>query len=146
MYPACNHQFPGPLAPSDGYRPVKPLSAYSLNEYGLGEANLLIQVHAVLEQPRIPSHRVPNCSGLTRRPVEVILGPVVDSSFYVSMESLALHANGIIKDMCCRDHSKELEVGEVETVTEMEVGWLRPLRAGPSCIKDCLLLGITCRV
>ena len=61
----------------------------------------------------------------------------------MSTESLALHANGIIEDMHRRDHSKELEVSEVETVTELEVGRLRPLRTGPSCLKDRFLLGIT---
>ena len=53
------------------------------------------------------------------------------------------HTDGVIEDVCRRDHSKELEVGEVETVTKLEVSWLRPLHTGPSCIKDRLLLRIT---
>ena len=42
--------------------------------------------------------------------------------------------------------TKELEVGEEETITQLEVGRLRPLRTGPGCIKDCLLFRIMSRV
>ena len=129
-----------------GSRPVKPLSAYSLNEYGLGEADLLIQVHAILEQPCVPSCRVPNRSSLARGPIEVVLDPIVDPPLYVSMKSLALHADRVIKDMQCCYRTKELEVGEVEIITKLEIGRLRPLRTGPGCVKNHLLLRIACGV
>ena len=40
------------------------------------------------------------------------------------------------------DHTKELEVGEVETITKLKVGQLRHLCTGLGCIKDCLFLQI----
>ena len=96
------------------------------------EANLFIQVHAVLEQSRITSSRVPNRSSLARRPVKVISGPVVYPTLYVGTQSLALHADRIVEDVRHGNRAEELEVGKKETVTELEVGWLRPLCTGPS--------------
>ena len=106
-------------------RPVKPLSAYSLSEYGLGKANLLIQVHAILEQPCVPSCCVPNHSSLARGPIEVIPGPIIDPLLYVSTKSLALRADQVIKDMRRCYRAKELEVGEVEIITKLEISQLR---------------------
>ena len=128
-----------------GSHPVKPLLAYSLSEYGLGEANLLIQVHAILEHPCVPSCRVPNHSSLARGPIEVVLGLIVDPPLYVSMKSLALHADRVIKDMQCCYRAEELEVGEVEIITKLEIGRLRPLHTGPGCVKN-RLLWIACGV
>ena len=126
-----------------GCHPVKPLSAYSLNEYGLEEADLLIQVHAVLEQPCVPSSCVLDHSILARRPVEVSLGPVVYPLLYVSSDGVALHADWVVKDVQRCDRTEELEVGEVETVTKLKVSQLRPLCTGPGRIKDCLLLWVS---
>ena len=129
-----------------GCHPVKPLSAYSLNEYGLGEANLLIQVHAVLEQPCIPSSCIPNRSSLAQRPVEVSLGPIIYPPLYVSTKGLTFHTDGVVEDVRHHDCAKELEVSEVEAVTKLKVSWLRPLCTGPGHIKDCLLFRIVSRV
>ena len=79
--------------------PEKPLSAYSLNKYGLGEADLLIQVHTVLEQSCVPSSCVLDCSVLAQRSVEVSPGPVVYPSLYMSPEGLVFHADRVVKDV-----------------------------------------------
>ena len=122
--------------------PVKPLSAYSLNKYGLGEADLLVQVHTVLEQPCVTSHCILDHPVLARRPVEVPVGPIIDPSLNVSMKGLVFHTDRIVEDMRHHDRTEELEVGEVETITYLDVGQLRPLHTGPGCIKDCLLFWV----
>ena len=122
--------------------PVKPLSAYSLNKYGLGKANLLVQVHTVLEQPCIPSSHILDCSILTWRPVEVPMGPIVDLSLYVSTEGLVFHAGKIVEDVWRHNHTKELEVGKVKTVTKLGVGCLWPLCTGLGGIEDRFLFRI----
>ena len=60
----------------------------------------------------------------------------------MSSDGLAFHADWVVKDVRCCNCTKELEVGEVETVTKLKVSWLRPLCTGPGRIKDCLLLWV----
>ena len=61
----------------------------------------------------------------------------------MSLEGLALHADWVVKDVRHYDCAKEFEVSEVETITKLEVGWLRPSGTGPGSIKDHLLFRIT---
>ena len=108
----------------------------------MGEADLLVQIHTVLEQPCVTSSHILDCPVLTWRSIEVPTGPIVDPSLNVSMEGLAFHTDRVVKDMRHCDHTEELEVNEVETITYLDVGRLRPLHTGPGCIKDHLLFRV----
>ena len=64
-------------------------------------------------------------------------------ALHVSLEGLALHADWVVKDVQYHDCAKEFEVGEVETITKLEVSQLRPSGTGPGSIEDHLLFRIT---
>ena len=124
------------------YCPVKPPSAYSLNKYELGEADLSIQVYAILEQSCISRSSALDGFIFPQRAIEVPTGPVVDPVFNMSLEGPTLHTDGVVEDVQHCNHTKELEVGEEETVPKLDISQLSSLHTGSHHIKDHLLFRI----
>ena len=108
----------------------------------MGEADLLIQVNAILEQPHVSSSSVLDGPILAWRPVEVPMGPVIDPTFDMSSEGPTLYTNKVVKDVQCCNCAKKLEVGEEETVPKLDISWLKFLCAGLCHIEDSLLFWI----